>query len=94
VVRQEEPAACPSCSKLFGTRASIERVKAKLRASGHWMFADPARLALLDLCEDCRVGAATGSGGAIDPYAGPARPRPRLQEDYAATPGGSEGPRS
>ncbi|MFC7553579.1 4Fe-4S dicluster domain-containing protein [Pseudoroseomonas wenyumeiae] len=81
VVRQEEPAACPSCHKLFGTRASIERVKTKLRASGHWMFADPSRLALLDLCEDCRVGAATG-GAAIDPYAGATRPRPRTAEDY------------
>jgi ferredoxin len=87
VVRQEEPAACPSCSKLFGTRASIERVKSKLRASGHWMFADPARLALLDLCEDCRVGVATG-GGAIDPYAGPARPRTRTPEDYGQEAGG------
>jgi len=80
VVKTEEPAICPSCSKAFGTRASIGRVKARLRASGHWMFQDPARLALLDLCEDCRVGAATG--GEIDPYAGPARPRPKTTEDY------------
>ncbi|MXP64924.1 4Fe-4S dicluster domain-containing protein [Roseomonas sp. M0104] len=80
VVKQEEPAICPSCAKAFGTRASIERVKARLRANGHWMFQDPARLALLDLCEDCRVGVATG--GQLDPYAGPARPRPRTSEDY------------
>jgi len=80
VVKQEEPAICPSCAKAFGTRASIDRVKARLRANGHWMFQDPARLALLDLCEDCRVGVATG--GQLDPYAGPARPRPRTSEDY------------
>ncbi|WP_237182404.1 4Fe-4S dicluster domain-containing protein [Roseomonas marmotae] len=83
ILRQEEPAACPSCHKIFGTRSSIDRVKARLRASGHWMFADPARLDLLDLCEDCRVEAATGTqAGAIDPYAGPSRPRPRTAADY------------
>jgi len=83
VLRQEAPAECPQCHKLFGTRSAIDRVKRKLSASGHWMFADPARLALLDLCEDCRVFAATGDGAqtAIDPYAGPARPRTRTDRD-------------
>ncbi|MBC9207331.1 4Fe-4S binding protein [Roseomonas aerophila] len=80
VVRQEQPAECAACHKPFGTRASIDRVKAKLQATGHWMFADDSRLALLELCEDCRVHAATDA--AIDPYAGPARPRPRTEEDY------------
>jgi hypothetical protein len=78
VVKQEEPAACPRCGKLFGTKASIARVKAKLLA--HWMFADPARAAILELCEDCRVGEATS--GRLDPYAGPARPVTKTTEDY------------
>jgi ferredoxin len=78
VVKQEEPAACPRCGKLFGTKASIARVKAKL--SAHWMFADPARAAILELCEDCRVGEATT--GRLDPYAGPARPVTKTTEDY------------
>ncbi|MDB5368805.1 MAG: 4Fe-4S ferredoxin [Roseomonas sp.] len=82
VVRQEAQAECPSCRKLFGTRASIDRVKARLVSSGHWMFADASRLAILDLCEDCRVHAATGQGAAIDPYAGPARPATRTTADY------------
>ncbi|EHL96037.1 4Fe-4S binding domain protein [Acetobacteraceae bacterium AT-5844] len=86
VVKQEEPAECRACGKPFGTRASIDRVKAKLRATGHWMFADASRLALLELCEDCRVHAATES--AIDPYAGPSRPRPRTEEDYKREAGG------
>jgi ferredoxin len=83
VLRREEPAECTACHKPFGTRASIDRVKRKLSASGHWMFADPARLALLDLCEDCRVFAATGDGAAtaIDPYAGTPRPRLLTGED-------------
>jgi hypothetical protein len=34
----------------------IERaVILKAKLSAHWMFADSARQALLDLCEDCRV---------------------------------------
>jgi ferredoxin len=78
VVKEEEPAACPRCGKLFGTRASIERVKAKLAA--HWMYTDPARAAVLDLCEDCRIAEATLGG--IDPYAGPPRPVTRTTEDY------------
>ncbi|MFT8245943.1 4Fe-4S dicluster domain-containing protein [Roseomonas sp. BN140053] len=90
VVKEEEPVHCTRCAKPFGTRASVERVKNKLRA--HWMFADPARLAVLDLCENCRVFAATDGG--IDPYAGATRPAPRTAADYhgaADTPGEPRG---
>ncbi len=80
VVKEEPPAECPSCGKLFGMKSSVERVKAKLTASGHWMFQDPARLAMLDLCEDCRVSAATNA--ALDPYATTERPRTKTTEDY------------
>ncbi len=79
VVKAEEPFPCTRCAKPFGTRSSIARVKAKLAASGHWMFSDPARLAVLELCEDCRVVEATTGG--LDPYAGTPRPRPRTAED-------------
>jgi ferredoxin len=80
VVKEEPPAECPSCGKLFGMKSSVERVKAKLTASGHWMFQDPARLAMLDLCEDCRVTAATNA--ALDPYATTERPPTKTTEDY------------
>lgn len=80
VVKEEEPFHCARCAKAFGTRSSIERVKAKLSASGHWMFADPARLKVLELCEDCRVIEATTGG--MDPYAGPPRPPTRTSEDW------------
>ena len=84
IVKAEEPAACTHCGKLFGTKASVARVKEKLVASGHWMFGTPERLAVLDLCEDCRAIAATtgGPGGAIDPYAGPERPNTVTTEDF------------
>jgi ferredoxin len=80
VVKAEAPFPCAHCGKHFGTRSSIERVKRKLAGSGHWMFQDPARLAVLDLCEDCRVVEATDGG--LDPYAGPPRPVTKTTEDW------------
>ena len=80
VVKQEEPFCCTRCARPFGTRSSIERVKAKLAGSRHWMFADPARLAVLEMCEECRAAEATLGG--IDPYAGPPRPAVRTTEDW------------
>ncbi|GAA0601824.1 4Fe-4S binding protein [Craurococcus roseus] len=80
VVKAEAPFPCARCGKAFGTRSSIERVKAKLAGSGHWMFQDPARLAALELCEDCRVVEATEGG--LDPYAGPPRPVTKTTEDW------------
>jgi len=78
VVKEEPPALCTRCQKPFGTASSIARVRQKL--SGHWMFADTARLAVLGMCEDCRVTAATESG--LDPYAGAPRPVTKTTEDY------------
>ena len=80
VVKEEEPFCCERCAKPFGTRSTIERVTKKLQSSGHWMFQDPARLAVLRLCEDCRVFAATDGG--VDPYAGAARPVTKTTEDW------------
>ncbi|WP_246503672.1 4Fe-4S dicluster domain-containing protein [Plastoroseomonas arctica] len=78
VVKAEAPAVCTRCAKPFGTASSIARVKQKL--AGHWMFADPARLAVLELCEECRM--VTASEGGIDPYAGPTRPVTKTTEDW------------
>ncbi len=80
VAKEEEPFHCTRCAKPFGTASSIARVKSRLAASGHWMFADPSRLALLELCEDCRAAEATLGG--VDPYAGPPRPVVRTTEDW------------
>ncbi|MBR0666771.1 4Fe-4S dicluster domain-containing protein [Roseomonas hellenica] len=78
VVKEEAPFHCLRCQKPFGTASSIAKVKAKLAA--HWMFADPARLRVLEMCEDCRVIEATEGG--IDPYAGPTRPTAKTTEDW------------
>ncbi|WP_232630520.1 4Fe-4S binding protein [Methylobacterium sp. Leaf118] len=82
IVKEEEPFACISCAKPFGTRSTIERVMDKLR-DRHWMFtgeAGESRLRSLMMCDDCRVEAALNQG--FDPHAGPERAKPRTSEDY------------
>ena len=80
VVKAEEPFCCERCAKPFGVKSQIERVSRKLQESGHWMFRDAKQLAVLRLCEECRVFAATDGG--IDPYAGDARPITKTTEDW------------
>ncbi len=67
VLKEEEPFACTSCGKLFGTKSGIERVIQRLE--GHWMFAGregAARRALLTLCDDCRTQEVVKAG--FDPH--------------------------
>ncbi len=79
LVKQEEPFLCIACGKPFGVKSTIERVTAKLEGR-HWMFKDQAaRLDIIKMCEDCRVGAVTAAD--FDPYAKP-RPPVRTSEDY------------
>lgn len=80
-LKQEEPYPCDHCGKLFGTKSTIETIKAKLGGK-HWMFSGPNadRLKLIGYCDDCRIEAATLQG--FDPYAGPERPRVTTTEDY------------
>ena len=82
VLKEEEPFHCVSCAKPFGTRATVERVVARLQ-DRHWMFAGnegQGRLRVLMMCEDCRVEAVVNES--FDPHAMPARPAPRTTEDY------------
>lgn len=81
-LKQEEPYPCDRCGKLFGTKATIERIKAKL-AGRHWMYSGPNadRVSLVGYCDDCRIETAALAG--FDPYAGPARPLVRTNDDYA-----------
>ncbi|MCA4924032.1 MAG: 4Fe-4S dicluster domain-containing protein, partial [Methylobacterium sp.] len=80
-LKEEEPYPCDHCGKLFGTKSTIERIKAKLTGQ-HWMYSgqNADRAKLIGYCDDCRVEAMTNTG--FDPYAGPARPRVRTTEDY------------
>ena len=67
ILKEEEPFACTSCGKAFGTRASIDRVMEKL--DGHWMFSGTAgadRKRLLTMCDDCRTREVVIAG--FDPH--------------------------
>jgi ferredoxin len=86
VLNTEEPFHCVACGKPFGTKASIERVLARLKGR-HAMFQTEAQLRVIQMCDNCRVIALAEQGN--DPFKGPARPRVRTTEDYLT--GQSEG---
>jgi ferredoxin len=72
ILKEEQPFCCTACGKPFGVRSGIERVQQRL--AGHWMFqgdAGQARLAVLSMCEDCRVEAIVNEG--FDPHDGTTR---------------------
>ena len=80
VIKQEEPFACIACGKPFGVKSTVERVVAKLEGK-HWMFKDSqARLDVIKMCADCRVGVMAEQK--FDPFAGPKRPALRTTDDY------------
>jgi ferredoxin len=81
ILKAEEPFCCTKCGKAFGVKSTIDRITAKLAAKS-WMFqgANADRLALITMCDDCRVATVTNSG--FDPYATTERPRPRTSDDY------------
>ncbi|MCB1520199.1 MAG: 4Fe-4S dicluster domain-containing protein [Hyphomicrobiaceae bacterium] len=76
----EEPFHCVSCGKAFGTKATIERVMDRLKS--HSMFPNEAQLAIIQMCDTCRVVAVAERSS--DPYRGNERPRVRTTEDYLA----------
>lgn len=78
VLKEEPPFECVACGKPFGTRATVERVLARLK--GHAMFRTEAQLRTIQMCETCRVVATASL--ADDPMRGPERPRVRTTDDY------------
>ncbi|WP_099865616.1 4Fe-4S binding protein [Pararhizobium haloflavum] len=79
-IKEEEPHHCIECGAAFGTRASIDRVMAKL--SDHWMFSGPEgehRRRVLQMCEDCRVSVVVKES--FDPHEADTR-RVRTTDDY------------
>ncbi len=81
VVKEEEPFHCIACGKAFGVRGTIERIAARLEGR-HWMFQgeNAKRIAVIRMCEDCRVEAVVNES--FDPHGAPERPKPRTTEDY------------
>ena len=80
VIKEEAPACCSRCGKVFGVKSSIDRIAARLEGQ-HWMYRGAeSQLARLYMCADCRVIAQAESD--LDPYAGPALPKPKTADDY------------
>jgi ferredoxin len=80
VVKEEAPATCTRCGKIFGVQSTIDRIAARLEGH-HWMYrGDQSQRERLRMCADCRIIAQSQSE--LDPYAGPARPRTKAADDY------------
>ena len=79
VIKEEEPFACISCGKPFGTKSTVERIISKLEGR-HAMFQNSAQIDIIKMCDDCRVIAVTDGGG--DPFTLGERPKVRTTEDY------------
>jgi ferredoxin len=77
----EEPFHCVSCSKPFGTKATINRVLEKLKGR-HAMFQTEQQLRLIQMCDTCRIVTLSESGN--DPMRLGERPRVITTDDYIA----------
>jgi ferredoxin len=80
-LHEDEPAQCTRCSKPFASKKMLDRV-AETLGGKHWMFLDDDRIALLHMCESCRLEAL--SEGGADPFAIAQRKRVRTTDDYVA----------
>jgi len=77
VLKEETAFACIRCGTPFAARSAIDAVLAKL--DGHPTMGEAMR-ARVQMCEGCRLAAASGPDG--DPMAARPRPRTRTTEDY------------
>lgn len=79
VLHEEEPFCCVECGRPFGSGGTVKRILEKLGGK-HWMFENPDRARLIQMCDDCRVQVAFKASD--DPFQGGERPRVRTTEDY------------
>ncbi|MEL6978656.1 MAG: 4Fe-4S binding protein [Pseudomonadota bacterium] len=78
-LKSEEPFACIECGKEFGVKSAIERISEKL-AGSNWMYTDSDNVRLIQMCDDCRVGAQYHSESS--PFQMGTPRRTRTTEDY------------
>jgi ferredoxin len=79
LIKDEEPFECIRCAKPFGTRASIEKIVARL-AEKHWMYKDTSAIDRIRMCDDCRV--VVQFEATDNPFRLGDPQRPRTTEDY------------
>ncbi len=81
VLHEEEPFPCVECGRPFGSGSTVKRILEKLGGK-HWMFDNPDRARLIQMCDDCRVGAAFKVSD--NPFQGGEKPKVRTTDDYLA----------
>ena len=79
VLHEEEPFCCVECGRPFGSGGTVKRILEKLGGK-HWMFENPDRARLIQMCDDCRVQVAFKATD--DPFQSGERPRVRTTQDY------------
>ncbi|MFT5344143.1 MAG: ferredoxin, partial [Paracoccaceae bacterium] len=79
ILNEEEPYACVECGELFGVKSTVERIMEKL-AGNHAMFATSEAARMIQMCNNCRVGAQFKVSD--NPFTGAEKPRVRRTEDY------------
>ena len=90
VLHEEEPFCCVECGKPFGSGGTVKRILEKLGGK-HWMFENPDRARLIQMCDDCRVGAAFAVSD--NPFDGGAKPKVRTTQDYLDARAGDKPPK-
>jgi ferredoxin len=85
VLHEEEPFCCVDCGKPFGSPGTVKRILEKLGGK-HWMFENPDRARLIQMCDDCRVQVAFKTSD--NPFQGGEKPRVRTTDDYLDGPNG------
>lgn len=79
ILNEEEPFACIECGNLFGVKSTVDLIMEKL-SGNHAMFATSEAAKMIQMCDNCRVGAQFQVSD--NPFTGKARPRVRRTEDY------------
>ena len=79
LLKEEEPFCCVECGKPFGSKGAVDRILEKLGGS-HWMFENPDRARVIQMCSDCRVSAVFKESD--NPFQMGDRPKVRTTDDY------------
>ncbi|SON55290.1 formate hydrogenlyase complex iron-sulfur subunit [Hartmannibacter diazotrophicus] len=78
-LNEDEPALCTSCGRPFATKGTLRRIREMLGGKNR-MFQSEEQVALIGMCDTCRLESL--SSGGRDPFALARREAPRTTDDY------------
>lgn len=79
VLHEDEPFCCVECGKAFGSGGTVRNIIEKLGGK-HWMFENPDRARIIQMCSDCRVQAVFNVSD--NPFNMGEKPKTRTTQDY------------